>query len=52
MFDETEVSLAMAAANPGSVYRVVTFRNAHGCVSRGIDKALIEHFFTILIPGG
>ena len=52
MFDESEGSLALAAAEPGSVDRVVTFRNAHGWVNRGIDKAMFEHFFTILKPGG
>ena len=52
MFDETAGSLTLPAAKAGTVDRVVTFRNAHGWVSRGIVEAMFEHFFTILKPGG
>lgn len=52
MFDETAGTLAIAAAPDNSVDRVVTFRNAHGWVQRGISEAVLEHFFAILKPGG
>ena len=52
MFDETAKTLAIGAAEPGSVDRVVTFRNAHGWRARGIDDAVFAHFFDILKPGG
>ena len=31
---------------------MVTFRNAHGWVSRGITEAVFAHFFAVLKPGG
>jgi predicted methyltransferase len=52
MFDETAKTLAVGAAKPDSVDRVVTFRNAHGWRSAGITDAAIAHFFDILKPGG
>lgn len=52
MFDETTGELAIGAAEENSVDRVVTFRNAHGWVHRGISDAVFAHFFTILKPGG
>jgi predicted methyltransferase len=52
MFDETEKTVAIAAAEPDSADRVVTFRNAHGWRSRGITDAAFAHFFEILKPGG
>jgi predicted methyltransferase len=52
MFDEKKKTLAIGAAAPGSVDRVVTFRNAHGMVATGIDEAAFAHFFEILKPGG
>ena len=52
MFDEAAGTFALPAAKQGSVDRVVTFRNAHGWVSRGIVEAAFEHFFAILKPGG
>lgn len=52
MFNEAEGSLAIPAAAEGSVDRVVTFRNAHGWVARGITGAVFDHFFAILKPGG
>lgn len=52
MFDEKTGALAIGAAEPGSVDRVVTFRNAHGMVASGIDEAAFAHFFDILKPGG
>ncbi len=52
MFDEAAGELAIPAAADNSVDRVVTFRNAHGWVQRGISEAVFEHFFAILKPGG
>jgi len=52
MFDEDAGKLVMPAADQGSVDRIVTFRNAHGWVSRGITEAAFAHFFAILKPGG
>jgi len=52
MFNEEEGTLAIPAAKDGSVDRVVTFRNAHGWVARGISEAVFDHFFAILKPGG
>ncbi len=52
MFDEKNKTLAIGAAAPGSVDRVVTFRNAHGMVASGTDVAAFAHFFDILKPGG
>jgi predicted methyltransferase len=52
MFDETTGKLALPAAREGSVDRIVTFRNAHGWISRGFVEAAFEHFFAILKPGG
>jgi predicted methyltransferase len=52
MFDEAAGTLTLPAAAPASVDRVVTFRNAHGWVRRGIVEAVFEHFFEILKPGG
>jgi len=52
MFDEAAGTLALPAAKAGSVDRVITFRNAHGWVSRGIVEAAFAHFFSILKPGG
>jgi predicted methyltransferase len=52
MFDEVAGTLALPAAEAGTVDRVVTFRNAHGWVSRGIVEAAFEHFFDILKPDG
>ena len=52
MFDEATGKLVLPAARDGSVDRVVTFRNAHGLVSRGIVEQAFAHFFAILKPGG
>ena len=52
MFDESTDKLVLPAAKDGSVDRVVTFRNAHGWVSRGISEAAFTHFFAILKSGG
>ena len=52
MFDEAAGKLALPAAKEGSVDRVVTFRNAHGWVSRGTIEAAFTHFFAILKSGG
>ncbi len=52
MFDESAGTLAIGAAPDSSVDRVVTFRNAHGWVQRGISEAVFAHFFAILKPGG
>ncbi len=52
MFDEKAKTVVIGAAEPGSVDRVVTFRNAHGWRSRGIDDAAFAHFFEILKSGG
>lgn len=52
MFDETAGTLAMAAAAPNSVDRVVTFRNAHGWRATGTTGAAFAHFYSILKPGG
>lgn len=52
MFDEKAGTLAKSAAADGTVDRVVTFRNAHGWVSRGISEAALAHFFAVLRPGG
>ena len=52
MFDETEKTLAIAAADANSVDRVVTFRNAHGWFMKGTTDAAMQHFFDILKPGG
>lgn len=51
-FDEGSGKLSRAAAPAGSADRVVTFRNAHGWVSRGTVEAAFAHFFAILKPGG
>ena len=52
MFDEKAGTLEIPAAEPGSVDRVVTFRNAHGWHARKIAPAVFAHFFDILKPGG
>lgn len=52
MFDEAAGKLLKSAATEGSVDRVVTFRNAHGWVSRGITEEMLNHFFSVLKPGG
>ena len=52
MFDEKAGTLAIPAAGEGTVDRVVTFRNAHGWVARGISEAMFDHFFAMLKPGG
>lgn len=52
MFDEAAGTLAIGAAEPASVDRVVTFRNAHGMIASGVDGAAFAHFFDILKPGG
>ena len=52
MFDQAAGTLAIGAADPGSVDRVVTFRNAHGMIASGVDGAAFAHFFDILKPGG
>jgi predicted methyltransferase len=52
MFDEAAGKLVKSAAKAGTVDRVVTFRNAHGWVSRGITEAMFKHFFDVLKPGG
>lgn len=52
MFDEKAGTLVKSAAADGTVDRVVTFRNAHGWVSRGITEAVFAHFFAVLKPGG
>ncbi len=52
MIDEQAKTVVIGAADPNSVDRVVTFRNAHGWRSRGIDDAAFAHFYEILKPGG
>ncbi len=52
MFDESAGTVTIGAAEPGTVDRVVTFRNAHGWRARGIDDAAFTHFFEILKSGG
>ena len=52
MFDESKDELAIGAAEPGTVDRVVTFRNAHGWFSSGVASAAFAHFYDILKPGG
>lgn len=52
MFDESNHTLKMPAAKANSVDRVVTFRSAHGMVSRGILEVGLQHFYDILKPGG
>lgn len=52
MFDEASRNLAIGAADPQTVDRVVTFRNAHGWRSAGLTNAAFAHFFQILKPGG
>jgi predicted methyltransferase len=52
MIDESDGSVDKPAAAPGSVDRVVTFRNAHGWRAKGITDAVFGHFFDILKPGG
>ncbi len=52
MIDEEAKTVAIGAAKANSVDRVVTFRNAHGWRSRGIDDTVFAHFFEILKPGG
>lgn len=52
MFDEKAATVVKTAAADGTVDRVVTFRNAHGWVSRGTSEAAFAHFFAVLKPGG
>lgn len=52
MVNEKERSITMAAAEPSSVDRVVTFRNAHGWRARGTTDVIFGHFFEILKSGG
>ncbi|MFT5047449.1 MAG: putative methyltransferase [Porticoccaceae bacterium] len=52
MVNEKDHSITMAAAEPASVDRVVTFRNAHGWHARGTTDVILEHFFEILKAGG
>lgn len=52
MIDESDGKVKKSAAAPGSVDRVVTFRNAHGWRARGITDTMFGHFFDILKPGG
>lgn len=52
MINESDGRLQKPAAQPGSVDRVVTFRNAHGWRARGITDSIFDHFFEILKPGG
>jgi predicted methyltransferase len=52
MFDEKAGTVVKSAAAEGTVDRIVTFRNAHGWVSRGISEAAFAHFFAVLKPGG
>lgn len=52
MIDEESREVVIGAAEASSVDRVVTFRNAHGWRSRGIDDAVFGHFFEILKSGG
>lgn len=52
MVNEKDLSITMAAAEPASVDRVVTFRNAHGWRASGTTDVLLEHFFEILKPSG
>ena len=51
-FDEKAGTLAIGAAAPASVDRIVTFRNAHGWYARGTMTAAFTHFYEILKPGG
>ncbi|QFU75790.1 methyltransferase [Halioglobus maricola] len=52
MFNEETGELAIAPVADGSVDRIVTFRNAHGWVSRGTVEAVFDHFYAALKPGG
>jgi predicted methyltransferase len=52
MLNEQAASLAMAAAPPASVDRVVTFRNTHGWRARGTTGVVFAHLYDILKPGG
>lgn len=52
MIDESTQTLEKGAAQPGTVDRVVTFRNAHGWAKTGTTNTMLEHFFDILKPGG
>lgn len=52
VFDEAAGKLVKSAAEEASVDRVVTFRNAHGWVSRGIAEGMFAHFYSVLKPGG
>ena len=52
MIDEADKRVAIPAAAPGSVDRVVTFRNAHGWFAGGTIRPVLQHFFDILKPGG
>ncbi|AQA19094.1 hypothetical protein BST95_13435 [Halioglobus japonicus] len=52
MFDEAKGELVKAPAEDGTVDRIVTFRNAHGWVARGIVEPIFEHFYAALKPGG
>lgn len=52
MVNEKDHSITMAAAEPDSVDRVVTFRNAHGWRASGTTDVILEHFFEILKTGG
>jgi predicted methyltransferase len=52
MVNEKDRSITMAAAEPASVDRVVTFRNAHGWRASGTTDVILEHFFEILKTGG
>jgi predicted methyltransferase len=52
MIDESDKALAIGAAKPASVDRVVTFRNAHGWAATGTTATVFAHFFDILKPGG
>lgn len=52
MVNEEDATITMPAAEPASVDRVVTFRNAHGWRVRGTTDVILEHFFEILKPGG
>ncbi|MEP5765838.1 MAG: methyltransferase [Halieaceae bacterium] len=52
MFDEANKTVAIGAARPNSVDRVVTFRNMHGMYAKGLTDAAMAHFYDILKPGG
>ena len=52
MIDESARAVVIPAAEPNSVDRVVTFRNAHGLTAKNVLGTALSHFHEILKPGG